>query len=408
MIGPILEVWEVTQRVRGAIASDPVLSGIGVRGQIANFRKHSSGHIYFTLRDERASLRSVMFRSRASGLGFTPKDGMRVVAFGYLDVFERDGTYQLYVDAMRQDGLGALHVALEELKQKLQAEGLMDPARKRRLPLLPRKVGIVTSKTGAAIHDISSVARRRFPGCRIVLLPVRVQGSAAPDMICKAVRTLERVPEVDVIVVARGGGSEEDLSAFNDERVVRAIYGSSVPVVSAVGHEVDVTLSDLVADVRAPTPSAAAEMVFPSAEDLKFQVRNLYLRARAAVHRRMERAGYSLMLLRSRPPLSRPLQLVFGLRQRIDGMEARAAGSVKRILETKRAMYLRILGRAEALDPYGPLMRGYALCLKKPDEIPISSVDMIQRGDGILLLLKDGRVDATVKEVSRVSWRMTW
>lgn len=401
MIGPILEVWEVTQRVRGAIASDPVLSGIGVRGQIANFRQHSSGHIYFTLRDERASLKCVMFRSRASGLGFMPQDGMRVVAFGYLDVFERDGTYQLYVDAMRQDGLGALHVALEQLKRRLEAEGLMDAARKRRLPLVPRKVGVVTSKTGAAVHDIFSVAKRRFPGCRIVLIPVQVQGDVAPDMICKAVRALGRVPEVDAIIVARGGGTEEDLSAFNDERVVRAIYGSPVPVVSAVGHEVDATLSDLVADVRAPTPSAAAEMVFPSARDLMFRIESLGLRARAAVLRRVERATHSLALLRSRPPLSRPLQLIFTLRQQVDGIEARARGSVKRVLQSKQSTYLCVHGRIEALDPYAPLMRGYTLCFRKPERTPVSSVDMINRGDGILILVKDGRVDATAEEVSR-------
>jgi exodeoxyribonuclease VII large subunit len=402
VIGPILGVWEVTRRVRQAIASDPYLAGIGVRGQIANFKRHSSGHLYFTLRDDRASLRCVMFRSRALGLEFAPEDGMQALAFGYVDVYERDGSYQLYVDTMRQDGIGALHAAAEQLKKKMEAEGLMDAARKRQLPFLPRKVGVVTSRTGAAVHDILSVAKRRFPPCRIVLAPVLVQGEAAAGTIVAALRELGKTPEVDVIIVARGGGGQEDLLPFNDERVVRAIYGSPVAVVSAVGHEIDATLSDLVADVRAATPSAAAEIVFPSAKDIALRLQSLRLRARSAVDYRIERASHDLTALKSRPPLYRPLQHTLTLRQRVDGLEMRAVNSARKTFSKKESMFSALRGKVTVLDPSSPLKRGYSMCVKMPEETLITSVDMISGGDGISIVLKDGRIGARVSDTEKL------
>ncbi|NLG86158.1 MAG: exodeoxyribonuclease VII large subunit, partial [Firmicutes bacterium] len=265
----VYTVTELTQLVKENMEDDPRLDGIWVRGEIGTFKCHSSGHVYFTLKDSKSLLRCVMFRSFAVRLRFQPSAGLMVLVLGQIGVYERDGAYQLYVRELQPDGLGAEYLALEQSKQRLAQEGLLSPERKRPLPALPKKVAVVTSPVGAALQDIIAVARRRFAGIEILLCPVLVQGAQSPRQIVQALRRLNQLAGVDVVILARGGGSREDLWAFNDEQVARQVAASKVPLVSAVGHEVDYTLADLAADVRAPTPSAAAELVFPDRRQLE-------------------------------------------------------------------------------------------------------------------------------------------
>ena len=295
---PVLTVSELTQAVKETLELDARFQNILVRGEISNFKHHTSGHMYFTLKDEKSRLKCVMFRSHNARLRFRPEDGLKVIAGGRLGVYEVAGEYQLYVEELYPEGLGALHLAFEQLKAKLQAEGLFDPARKRPLPGLPRTVGIVTSPTGAAIRDMVSVLRRRFPNVNILLAPAIVQGDAGPPSVIRALELLNWRDDVDVIIVGRGGGSLEELWTFNDEGVARAIAASRIPVISAVGHETDFTIADFVADRRAPTPSAAAEIAVPERAKLLQDVRDQEERLRLAIQKRIRQLRESLGILR--------------------------------------------------------------------------------------------------------------
>ena len=271
----ILTVAELNEYVRRSLASDPMLRGLRLRGEISNFKRHSAGHLYFSLKDEQARIACVMFRSAAAGLRVALRDGLRVVLSGSAALYPAAGQYQFYVDAVHEDGVGALYLAFEQLKARLQAEGLFDAALKKPLPLLPEGVGIVTSPTGAVVHDICQIAARRHPGVALYLQPARVQGEGAAEEIAAALAALDRRPDVDVIILGRGGGSLEELWPFNEETVARAIFACRTPVVSAVGHETDVTIADFVADVRASTPSAAAELVIPRREEWLAMLRGM-------------------------------------------------------------------------------------------------------------------------------------
>lgn len=371
----IFTVSEVTQRVAQILARDPVLGDIWVSGEIANFTHHSSGHMYFTLKDDSSRLRAVMFRGNNLGLRFRPAEGMRIYAHGNVGVYERGGEYQLYVDLMEPAGIGALYLAFQQLRAKLQAEGLFDPAAKRPLPKFPRRLGVITSPTGAAVRDIITVSRRRWPGIDILIIPALVQGPDAPGSIVRAIERANAVSDIDVLIVGRGGGSAEELWAFNDEDVARAIRGSCVPVVSAVGHETDFTIADFAADVRAPTPSAAAELVVPDA---------------SAYARNVQLLESRLVRLVSMPIMQR--------RQNVDELSRRLCQSIQTKVRVSRDRLDHFCRMLEALDPEAVLGRGYAIC-RGPDGVLLRRADEVLCGDEVRVQLGRGELGCTVNDV---------
>jgi len=359
---PILSVQQLTRIIKERLAGDPRLAGVLVRGEISNFKHHGSGHMYFTLKDAQSRLRCVMFRSDNMRLRFRPEDGMTVIAQGDISVYEASGDYQLYVRALMPAGQGELALAFEQLKRKLAAAGLFDASRKRPLPLLPRRVGVVTSLHGAALRDILSVIGRRFPGMPVLVAPAIVQGVEGPESVVQAIARINRVPDVDVLIVGRGGGSLEELWTFNDERVAWAIAESRIPVISAVGHETDVTIADFVADRRAPTPSAAAEMAVPELKVLEHTVAQLAGRMQAALRRRLAERRVQLDLLAGRPVFTRPWEIVAHWRQRVDDALTAAAQGVRRRVDAHERRLAFLAGKLDALSPLATLARGYAIC----------------------------------------------
>ncbi|BAD40831.1 exodeoxyribonuclease VII large subunit [Symbiobacterium thermophilum] len=394
----LLTVRELTRYVKDLLDEDPLLRSVWVQGEISNFKWHHSGHIYFTLKDEVAQVKVVMFRSYANRLRFRPENGMQVIVQGNVTVFERDGVYQLYAAAMEPYGLGALHLEFEQLKRRLAAEGLFDEALKRPIPSLPRAVGLVTAPTGAAIRDMITVARRRFPGMRLVLAPALVQGPDAPESLIRALGLVARVPEVDVVIIGRGGGSLEDLWAFNDERLARAIRACPVPVVSAVGHETDYTIADFAADLRAPTPSAAAELVVPSRSELLGVVDGLRIRLSTAARRSVERRRIRLRALTERPVLQRPQGRVLQDRQRLDGLVRRLEYLGGSLLAARRRELGGLAGRLEALSPLAVLARGYAIARTEEGRV-VKDAAQLQVGDRLDVLLHRGSVRCQVEEI---------
>lgn len=394
----LLTVRELTRYVKDLLDEDPLLRSVWVQGEISNFKWHHSGHIYFTLKDEVAQVKVVMFRSYANRLRFRPENGMQVIVQGNVTVFERDGVYQLYAAAMEPYGLGALHLEFEQLKRRLAAEGLFDEALKRPIPRLPRAVGLVTAPTGAAIRDMITVARRRFPGMRLVLAPALVQGPDAPESLIRALGLVARVPEVDVVIIGRGGGSLEDLWAFNDERLARAIRACPVPVVSAVGHETDYTIADFAADLRAPTPSAAAELVVPSRSELLGVVDGLRIRLSTAARRLVERRRIRLRALTERPVLQRPQGRVLQDRQRLDGLVRRLEYLGGSLLAARRRELGGLAGRLEALSPLAVLARGYAIARTEEGRV-VKDAAQLQVGDRLDVLFHRGSVRCQVEEI---------
>jgi exodeoxyribonuclease VII large subunit len=353
-------VSEITRVIKDVLESNvPV---VWVRGEVSNLTLHTSGHMYFSLKDENSQLRCVMFRNANSKLSFTVESGMSVEARGEVTVYERSGQYQLCVYELIPAGLGALQLALEALKKKLSREGLFDEARKRPLPPFPRTVGVVTSPTGAAVRDIIRIIRKRQPGVEIILFPVRVQGAGAAQEISAAVDAFNRFGEVDVLIVGRGGGSLEDLWAFNEEVVARAIHRSRVPVVSAVGHEIDFTICDLVADVRAPTPSGAAQMVVRDREEVSREIQALARGLAAGVKNRISSLRREIERTKNRYAFARAPDIVRQRAQRLDEVSRRIRMSGSRILNDRRQLVDSFAGRLHALDPAEVLRRGYAVC----------------------------------------------
>lgn len=393
----LLSVTELNRLVRELLDAEPLLQGVVVQGELANVRLHSSGHLYFSLRDPAASVRAVMFRSQARQLVFAPQDGMQVICAGRVSLYERDGSYQLYAETLEPAGVGAEYLRLLQLKEKLQAEGLFSQDRKRPLPLLPRRLGVVTSPTGAAIRDILSVARRRYPNLELVVAPVQVQGATASAEIAAAIELLARRGRVDVIVVGRGGGSQEDLAAFNQEEVARAVAASPVPVVAAVGHETDTTLIDLVADRRAATPSAAAELAVPVVAELSAGLQTATGQMQVALDHRLSLGRRQLSALLGRRVMSRPLTLLEARQERTLRLEKDLGQATGRRLQDARSRLAEHSGRLMALSPTAVLSRGFAVVEK--DGKAVRNVELLHPGDRIRTRLQVGSFESQVERV---------
>lgn len=396
-----LTVTQLNEFVKRVIDTTPQLTDVYVKGEISNFKNHySTGHYYFTLKDEGGQLKSVMFKSAAAKMRFIPEDGMKVTAHGRISSFVRDGTYQLYCDSMEPDGVGALYVAYEQLKRKLEAEGLFDPARKKPLPKIPTRVGIITSATGAAIRDMINVCGRRFPYAKLVLFPTLVQGPDAPAQLIAGMKYFNATKSVDVIIIGRGGGSIEDLWAFNDEGLARAVAASEIPVISAVGHETDFTICDFVADRRAPTPSAAAELAVPDTAELKRKIQNIVTREADVIRGMLNLRRDRLASLSKTRAMTDPMNFIDDRRVIADQLYDRLLRAEQTELQMKKADMARVAGKLSALDPLSVISRGYS-AVYKDDGALVKSVDDVNVGDRIEFKTKGGQVACTVDEVKK-------
>jgi exodeoxyribonuclease VII large subunit len=394
----IFTVSEVTARVKAVIES--TLPTFWVEGEISNFVHHGSGHMYFTLKDAGSQLPSVMFRNVNRSLVFRPENGMKVVAWGRVKVYEPSGRYQLYVESMKPAGLGELAVAVERLKRKLAAEGLFDAKRKRPLPQFPGTVAVATSPTGAAVRDIIRVARERFPSTRLVLVPTPVQGPDAVPGIVEAIDIVDKWGEADVLIVGRGGGSLEDLMAFNDEAVARAIYSAGTPVVSAVGHEIDLSISDLVADVRAATPSNAAELVVPDRRALMRNMDSLRLRARRAIESQVSSLLERARSLTAAYAFRLPGELIERLMQRTDELVRRLTSATQARTAAAASGLERLMSELRLADPRNIMARGFAAVSLLPELSPVRSVRDVSEGAAVRVTMVDGHFEGEVQQVS--------
>lgn len=392
----VLTVTQLNMLTKGIIDSNPLLGKVAIRGEISNLSTPGSGHIYFTLKDEKSVLRAVMFRSSAQRLRFAPEDGMTVVARGSISVYMQGGSYQLYVSSIEPDGVGALYIAYEKLRCRLEAEGLFDEARKRPLPKIPHTVGIITSPTGAAVRDMINVIGRRFPHAEIVLYPSPVQGDGAEERLREGIEYFSDSLRADVVIIGRGGGSIEDLWEFNDEGLARAIAACRVPVISAVGHETDFTIADFAADRRAPTPSAAAELAVPETRELKRRIENVVGRMAQLIG--AELSHYRALLdsyVRSRA-LTDPAAITDERRMRLLLSEQRLCGAMKDKLSSARADFAALTSGLSALDPLAVLARGYSAVFASDGSV-IKSVGDVRAGDEFTLRTADGEIDGTVR-----------
>lgn len=392
-----LTVTQVNLYIKQVIARDDLLNNILVKGELSNFKAHSSGHMYMSLKDESGVMRAVMFRSAAAKLEFKPANGMKVIARGRIGVYERDGQYQLYIEHMEQEGVGDLHTAFERLKQKLDAEGLFSPNHKKPLPKYPKRIGVVTAPTGAAIRDILNILSRRFSYSDVVLYPVLVQGENSAASIVEAIEYFNAENSADVLIVGRGGGSIEDLWSFNEECVARAIYESHIPIVSAVGHEIDFTISDFVADLRAPTPSAAAELVVPSGDELRDKFDNVYRRLYACTSRIIERNRMRVKYLADNTYLKNPMSKVDDSRIYLDNVSRSFENAYSRILRDKKQGLAVAASKLNALSPLKSLERGFSLT--KGNKGLVKSINQVSQGDKLEILVNDGVIDAVVESV---------
>lgn len=394
----VLSITQVNEYIRARLDADPLLGSVAVRGEISNYKMYPSGHHYFTLKDEGGALKCVMFKGSAVKLRFRPENGMKVIAWGKISVFPRDGAYQLYCSAMTVDGVGDLHAAFEQLKAKLAGEGLFDPAHKKPLPKYPGVIGIITSSAGAAVHDMLRILRKRYPLTKVRLFPVRVQGVEAPPEIVGAIRYANRYKLADLLIVGRGGGSIEDLWAFNDERVARAIYDSEIPVISAVGHEPDVTISDYVADLRAATPSNAAELAVAD-QDALCQILDGYSATMATTLARQIKAGRQhLKAISESPALRSPTGYLEQRRQGILLLRNRLVSAQTQGVERKRRSYVALTAKLDAMSPLKVLTRGYAMAQKK-DGTVLRSISQVDIADEIAITVGDGQISAMVTNV---------
>ena len=393
----IYRIAEITREIK--VLLEGRFPGVWVEGEVSNVRRPGSGHLYFTLKDEESQLQAVLYRSQAVRTRFELKDGLQVVAFGDISVYEKGGRYQLTVSEIEPRGVGALQLAFEQMKARLREEGLFDPARKRPIPLLPRSIGIVTSPSGAAIRDILSVIERRFANVRILISPVRVQGETAAAEIAAAIDGLNRRADVDVIIVTRGGGSLEDLWAFNEEPVARAIARSRIPVISAVGHEIDFTIADFVADLRAPTPSAAAELVVAKKSELQEKLAALSSRILASARAMVAELRRRLIVCAQSYVLQAPENVVRQYQQLLDELEGRLGRSFRHRLELGRAGLSSIAGKLESLSPVAILSRGYSVVFRDRDGAVVSGSSQVRPGDAVRLKLARGGFTASVNEI---------
>ena len=392
-----LTVSELNNLIKTLIDCEPMLNKVCVRGELSNYKIYPSGHHYFTLKDSESSLRCVIFKSSASKLRFRPESGMGVTAFGRVSVFSRDGAYQLYCTDLIPEGTGDLQIAFEQLKAKLASEGLFDPEHKKQLPPFPKKIAIITSSAGAAVHDMIRILGKRWPMTKVILLPVRVQGVEAPPEIVGAIRYANKHKIADIIITGRGGGSIEDLWAFNDERVARAIYDSELPVISAVGHEPDVTISDYVADIRASTPSNAAEVAVPNAADMRELLESLGIRQSQAVRKKMITISSKLEELKKRRVLQTPMAYVDSKRAEFDYVKDKFIAAADRSNSAKRRDFVRLAASLDAMSPLKVLGRGYAIAADIRGEL-VRSIDDVKPDDKLRLCVNDGIIKCRVEE----------
>ena len=393
----VFTVCELNGYIKDLLDSDDMLAGVYVRGELSNYKMYPSGHHYFTMKDADGALRCVMFKSSAHKIRFRPENGMSVVAFGRVAVYPRDGTYQLYVNELAPDGVGELYVAFEQLKEKLYKEGLFDERHKKPIPSYPATIAVITSPAGAAVRDIIRILNARWPMTKVVVLPVRVQGPEAPPEIAGAISYANEHGIADVIIAGRGGGSLEDLWAFNDERVVRAIFGSGIPVISAVGHEPDVTIADFVADLRAATPSNAAELAVPDIHDVRENLRGSGARLRQAMDREMKLLRQRISNLSGKRALQSPKYYVDDKRLLIDYSQDRLVAAMQRKLYENREKHARLAAALDAMSPLKVLGRGYAIA-RKADGKVIKKASDVAPGDLISVRLKKDEIDCVVSD----------
>ena len=391
----ILSVGQINDYIKNKLDNDPGLRNIAIRGELSNYKVYPSGHHYFTIKDGTGAMKCVMFKSAAMRLRFRPENGMQVIAMGSVTVYVRDGVYQLYCTGMVMDGIGDLYAAFEQLKTKLSAQGLFDPAHKKPLPRLPGTIGIITSSAGAAVHDMLRILRKRYPLTQVRLLPVRVQGVEAPAEIAGAIAYANHHKLADLLIVGRGGGSIEDLWAFNDEMVARAIYDSRIPVISAVGHEPDVTISDFVADLRAATPSNAAELAVPDQDALRQTLDEMQNAMAVAMQTKIDRAGERLANLSGRPVLKSPLASFESRRKALELMEKRLISAQSGNVARTRQRFVAQVSKLDAMSPLKVLTRGYAMVAKEDGTI-VRSVCDVKPKEPIAVRVSDGTIVATV------------
>lgn len=395
-----LSVTQLNEYIKMLFDGNKLLSNVLVKGEISNFTNHRTGHFYFSLKDEGGLVRAVMFRTYASSLPFIPEDGMKVTVHGRVSSFVRDGQYQIYVDDIQPDGVGSLYVAFEQLKRKLEAEGLFDKDKKLPIPRLPRRIGVVTSPTGAAIRDMINVLGRRFPYAKVILYPALVQGSGAPRTIIEGINYFNETRSADVLIVGRGGGSMEDLWAFNDEALARCVFASKIPIISAVGHETDFTICDFVASMRAPTPSAAAELAVPDTEDIKRRLENVNTRNRNTIQNRLSRVRQRLDSISKTGILSSPERLLDERRMNVLYNSEKLQGRASDILSSEKIRFAGAAEKLSALNPLGIISRGYSAVTSESGEV-IRSVSQVAEGDRINVRFSDGYAVADVIKTER-------
>lgn len=393
-----ITVTALNEYIKTLLEGTPFLNRVYLCGEISNFKHHSSGHLYFSLKDESCLIRAVMFRSAASRLGFSPREGMKVTVRGSVSLFPRDGSYQIYVTSMEEDGKGALYVAFERLKRQLSEEGLFDAGRKRPLPKFPKRIGVITSPTGAAVRDILHILGRRYPLAEVVLYPALVQGKEAPISLIEGLRYFNREKNADVLIVGRGGGSFEDLCAFNDEGLAREIAASAIPVISAVGHETDFTIADFVADMRAPTPSAAAEIAVPDMLEIRERLYSYGERARLLIMELLKKKRRRVEELSERPIFLRPQSLLDEKRMMLVHLTDALSHAISQKTLLLRSEFSKKAGLLEGMSPLAILSRGYA-ALQDENGKTVASVEEIAEGERLRLLLANGKADAVVEKI---------
>ncbi len=390
-----ISVSDLNQYIKNKIADDEMLNNVLVKGEISNFKHHYTGHLYFTLKDENSLIKCIMFKTYTPHLNFTPKDGMKVMVFGTVSVFERDGVYQIYCKAMQEDGMGSLYTAYEELKNKLEKEGLFEQSHKKEIPKMPKCIGVLTSNTGSVIRDIINVSTRRNPNVYIKLLPVPVQGEGAAEKIASAIQLMNEKKLADVIILARGGGSLEDLWPFNEEIVARAIYASDLPIISAVGHETDFTISDFVADLRAPTPSAAAELAVPNIRDILLQLESYQNRYRLALRKKVEFMRLRYEKCMNSRVFKEPLQKINERYIMLDMKIKTMQNNITNIYKEKKMNCMKLISTLDAMSPLKTLTRGYVIAQKENNEV-IKSIKDIKKEDEIKIRFCDGEAKAKI------------
>lgn len=427
-----LSISAITRYLKSRFDTDSNLSQVFLKGEISNFKAHTTGHFYFSLKDENCKINAIMFRSNASKVPFKPVDGMKVLVTGRISIYESMGSYQIYVDEMLEDGVGNLYVAFEELKKKLSKEGLFDQAHKKPIPKIPRRVGIITASTGAAIRDIITTIKRRFPICETILFPTLVQGENAKDDIVKNINKAKEY-DLDVLIVGRGGGSIEDLWPFNEEIVARAIYDCDIPTISAVGHEIDFTISDFVADLRAPTPTAAAELAVPNMVDLKSHIDSLVIRLNESIHKKVNYQKLYLDSIKNSFVIKNPMIMFDSKRQNLDLLEDRLNETIKRsiqekkenlnnlknnyILSNPKMLYKEkqinldnIIDKLNILNPLNVLKRGYSITYL--EDKAVKSINQITKKDDISVKITDGLIKAKVIDIKEDNdgqkWKEIW